>query len=830
MSGRRYAGTPLSYKLDFSLGWDPEDFYGRARITIDVKEPTSSVEFDSDMIEVRDIAVKCGGRRMHVEKFGYPGRGRLAVRLSGKASGRCEFDISYNGKVRNDMNGLFKQRYVENGRGSYMIATQLESVFARSVFPCFDDPLMKATFEISVTAPKSLVAISNMPSRSSKTFGDMKRTEFMRSPKMSTYLVFIGLGDFGSKASTTGKTEVRGFARREKAHMIGNSIKVAADVLQFFNGYLGIPYPLPKVDFIAVPGSNAPMENWGAITSGERDILYDERKASIFQLQNISDTLAHELAHQWFGNLVTTSSWGDLWLNESFADLIGHKALDYRFPEWNIRTQYAVELFNGGAAADALKNTHPISAKGSRLKPEDMFDTISYNKGYLVLRMIEHYMGSDAFLRGIRAYLRAHEYGNATPGDLMGSLAAEAKDKGKEVKSIAKSWLESPGMPLVVSRLSGRRIQLSKSRFLISGRKEASDRGLVVPISHIDSEGIDGITLLRKKKDFRISGRWIILNHMHSGFYRVKYDRGQLANIGMEISRGGLEALDAFGIENDLYALAKAGYITVSDYVDFVVKYCMDADPYTARDIAVNFTDMCAVAGKELPERLRSIAARFAKGVLAMQRQKPPSVPGRMLTSSALELLGALGENGAVDWATRMSKLALRGKEIAPDLRATAYSIAAKNGILSVEEMARMYARADTAAERAEVVYAMGLIGKSSGLYRALDYLASEGLFYDEQLAAKAAFSSSNGTKAALGWMISNWDRLEEKFAVDSAALQFEIGYMKYISSRPGLRSFTKFFSEKAKENESYRFAIENVMDLSLSNIRFLSRMKRGFR
>ena len=830
MEGRRYAGIPLNYRLDFSFGWDPEDFSGRARITIDISKPTGVIEFDADMIEVTDISVKCKGRKMRVTGFSYPESDRLAVKLSNKAHGRCEFDIIYTGKVRSDMNGLFKQRYVEGGMGSYIIATQLESVFARSVFPCFDDPALKATFEVSVIAPKSMVALSNMPSKSSKALGDMRRTEFRRSPRMSTYLLFVGMGNFGSKVSALGKVKVRGFARREKAYMIGNSIKVAAGILRFFDNYLGIPYPLPKVDFIAVPGFNAAMENWGAIVSGERDVLYDEKKASIFQLQNISDTLAHELAHQWFGNLVTTSSWDDLWLNESFADLMSHKALDSLFPEWNIRTQYAIELFNGGAHADSLKNTHPISAAKTGLKPEDMFDTISYNKGYLVLRMIEHYMGSDAFLRGLRSYLHRNAYSNATPGDLIAALAAEAGKGGKELKAIAKSWLTIGGMPRITSKLSGGMAHLSKSRFAISGKRSAQNQEWIVPVSYIDSEGIDGIHLLKKKTDFRISGRWAIFNHMHSGFYRVEYDSAQLENIGMEISRGGLEALDAFGVENDFYALAKAGYADIVDYVNFVLKYCMDADPYTARDIAVNFMDMCAVAGEALPKQVASTAARFAKGVLEAQKSKPPSTPGKMLTSSALELLGLLGDTEALEWDARMARLAIKGKSIVPDLRATAYSIAARNGILGFNDLKRLYELADTAAERAEVVYAMGLIHDRAELHRALDHLAGKGLFYDEQLAAKAAFSSVRNTRAALEWLIANWDRLFKKFAVDSAALQFTIGYIRYISSRSDLDRFIGFFGEKAKENRSNKFAIENVIDLALSNIKFLSRMQKGFK
>ena len=830
MAGRRYAGVPLSYRLEFSLGWDPDDFSGRARITIDVDKPSGIIEFDADMIEVRSISASCNGRKMRVSGFSYPKRDRLAVKLSGKARGRCEFDISYTGKVRNDMNGLFKQRYVEGNMGSYIIATQLESVFARSVFPCFDDPLLKATFDVSITAPKSMTALSNMPSKKSRILGDMKRTDFQRSPRMSAYLLFIGLGNFGSKASVSEGTEVRGFARREKAYMIGNTIKVAADILHFFNGYLKIPYPLPKVDFIAVPGFNAAMENWGAIVSGERDMLYDEKKASVFQFQNISDTLAHELAHQWFGNLVTTSSWGDLWLNESFADLMSHKALDSLFPEWNIRTQYAIELFNGGANADSLKNTHPISAGKTGLKPEDMFDMVSYNKGYLVLRMIEHYMGGDAFLRGLRSYLRRNAYGNATPNDLITALSAEVGKSGQELRAVAKSWLTAEGMPLITSRLSDGVVHLSKSRFAISGKKSTTDQEWIVPVSYIDSEGIDGIHLLRKKADFRISGRWAIFNHMHSGFYRVKYDSAQLENIGMEISRGGLEVLDAFGVENDFYALAKAGYANIGDYVEFVQKYCMGADPYTAKDIAVNFMDMRAVAGEALPKQIGYAAARFASGAIAAQRSKPSSTPGKMLTSSALELLGSLGDREALEWASRMARLALSGKGITPDLRATAYSIAARNGILKFEDMKKLYDGADTAAERAEVVYAMGLIGDRTELHRALDHLAKRGLFYDEQLAAKAAFSSVRSTRAALEWLIANWGRLSEKFAVDSAALQFIIGYMKCISSKSDLDRFVSFFGEKAKENESNRFAIENVIDLSLSNIRFLSRMQDSFR
>ncbi|MEM3841579.1 MAG: M1 family metallopeptidase [Candidatus Micrarchaeaceae archaeon] len=825
MARRHYACIPRNYSIALSFGWDPEEFDGEVTIDVDISKPVSSVRLDADMISVKSAAFLAGGKM--VEAKYSTGNGYLKIAFGKRVSGNCKICIAYRGKVRNDMNGLFKQRYTDNGSGSYILATQLESVFARSVFPCFDDPALKATFELSVIAPRGMHVVSNMPEKLRKPYRGYTLTKFKRTPKMSTYLLFVAVGNFGRRTYRYGKTKVGILARKEKVHLINNSIGMAARVLDFFSRYLGIKYPLPKIDFIAIPGFNAAMENWGAIASGERDILYDKKYASIYQLQNISDTIAHELAHQWFGNLVTTSSWGDLWLNESFADLMSHKALDNIFPEWNIRTEYAIDLFNAGAFSDSVKNTHPISSPDSSLKPEDMFDAISYNKGYLVLRMVEHYIGSEKFLAGIRSYLRKNAYSNATPDDLISSIQAECSSNSETVGNIMHSWLSEQGIPLVKARMANGRLRLSKLRFLIDGTKSSGN--WVIPVGYLDSNGVEGYAILQNSASIKVSGSWTLLNHMHSGFYRVAYDAEQLKLLGMEIQRGGLEALDAFGIENDLYALTRAGHYKIRDYLDFVGRYCDDPDPYTARDIMVNFLDIVSLCGTRLPKKLERRILLHAKASLEVQRKRPNSVPGIMLLSSTLELLGSIGDRESVGWAKRMVRIALRGNWIKPDIRATAYFVAARSGNMGFENAKKLYESAKSAAERAEIVYAMGLLG-GIDLSRALDYLAAKGFFYEEQLALKAAFSSSSTSREGLIWLEANWSRLKKKFAADSSSLQFIIGYIKCISSEEDLALFRKFFKKKVNDSASDRYAIENVDSLSIANIKFVNRIAAEFR
>ena len=821
--------SPENYALRFRFEWDPEEFEGKSTITLNIERPVSSLDLDAEMMDIKSVTALCYGKKL-TPSYSL-GKGILHINLGSKVSGRCKLEIRYVGRIREDMNGLFKQRYIEGNLGSYMLATQLESVFARSVFPCFDEPGMKATFDVTIVAPKSMKAVSNMPAKSARIERSMKITRFARTPKMSTYLLFIGVGNFGYRRFMAGEVPIGIFARKEKAYMISNSTRIAAKVLDFFSGYLGTRYALPKLDFIAVPGFNAAMENWGAIASGERDILYDQRYASIYQMQNISDTIAHEIAHQWFGNLVTTGSWEDLWLNESFADLMSHKALDSLLPKWNIRTQYAIELFNGGVAADSLKNTHPISASGTKLRPEDMFDAISYNKGYLVLRMLEDYIGSDRFLAGIRRYLKENAYGTASPDKLIGCLeqAADSK-KSAGIREVALSWLKTPGMPIIESRLRGKTIHMYKSRFYASGTEPSARGGWIVPVSYFDSEGIEGHALIKgSHAEIKTEGRWVILNHLHSGFYRVKYDKRQLETIGAEISKRGIEALDAFGVENDLYAIARSGLYGFGEYVRFVMRYCKDTDPYTAKDIMVNFNDIVSVCGNRIPEKLGQIISAYAKKSLAEQRGNAAmakSTPGVMLMSATLELLGNLGYKEVISWSSRMIGIALSGGRIEPDIRASAYFVASRSGKLNFRDAVKLYKTAKSAAERVEIVYAMGLIKDKLWLSSALDYLSSEGSFYDEQLALKAAFSSFETTGFALEWLSKNWDRISKKFAQDSSAMQTIISYVRYIASEKDLSSFRAFFAGKAKSNASSRYAISNAEFLGRANISFVKRIR----
>ncbi|KAJ2660451.1 hypothetical protein IWW48_002915 [Coemansia sp. RSA 1200] len=508
--------------------------------------------------------------------------------------------IAYSCRLGDSMNGLYRCKYRNRaGETAFMLATQFQAKFARMVFPCWDEPAAKARFKLSLTVPESHTALSNMPVIATKLLDGkrLKTIRFAQTPPMSTYLVAIVSGELdyiegvsrgGPLIAADGNSSKRQAVRcrvytaAADIDKVRFSLETAVRVLEELAETFGSGYPLPKLDLVAVPELEAGgMENWGLVLFRTVRLFITEQ-TSLWIRQKAVYVIAHELSHQWFGNLVTMAWWDDLWLSEGFATWMGIHVSDQLYPEWRRWDHFAIEDRQAALSADSLRSSHPIQVPISGSADIDqVFDSITYYKGCALIRMLGAHLGVSAFMAGVRGYLAAHAYGTATTADLWQALQ---RASGEDVAALMHSWTTRAGYPVVsvdADFVAGQ-LKLRQSRYLHSGPPTLAEDSVVwwVPLgllvssnsssgSDIDSSDSYSRAAMRQRCEcvnIPHNVRWIKLNHANAGLFRVSYSEAALQRLALEMERGGdeLQTPDVVGILNDLVALVVSGYARTS--------------------------------------------------------------------------------------------------------------------------------------------------------------------------------------------------------------------------------------------------------------------------
>ncbi|KAJ1819730.1 hypothetical protein LPJ60_003598 [Coemansia sp. RSA 2675] len=506
--------------------------------------------------------------------------------------------ITYTGVLSESMYGLYRCKYRDRmGDPSTMLVTQFQAKCARLAFPCWDEPAFKAEFTLALTVPSSHTALSNMPVvRETEDCEGAKTVYFERSPRMSTYLLAIISGELDYIEATTltgniiadsdppqrAPVPCRVYTAAADIDKVQFSLDTAVKVLELLVDMFGCAYPLPKLDLVAVPELEAGgMENWGLILF--RTVrLFITSQTSLWIRQKAVYVIAHELSHQWFGNLVTMAWWDDLWLNEGFATWIGIHITDLMYPEWRRWDHFAIEDRQAALSADSLRSSHPVQVtiKGSA-DIDQVFDSITYYKGCSLIRMLSAHLGTDAFMAGIRAYLNAHAYASATTSDLWVALETAS---GQPVAELMRSWTTCVGYPVVSvdADFETGELRLTQNRFLHSGHVTPEEDSTLwwVPLGMVSSESAHPVSavLHDRSGSFVIPGSpaatWIKLNYNNAGLYRVRYSRDALRRLASAAASGNLMCTaDAVGILNDAIALAISGHVPTSAVLDMVTAF-----------------------------------------------------------------------------------------------------------------------------------------------------------------------------------------------------------------------------------------------------------------
>ncbi|XAR69944.1 Membrane alanyl aminopeptidase [Bertholletia excelsa] len=746
--------------------------------------------------------------------------------------------IAFEGTLNDKMKGFYRSTYEHNGEKKNMAVTQFEPADARRCFPCWDEPAYKATFKITLDVPLGLVALSNMPIAEEKVDDKIKTVHFEESPIMSTYLVAVVVGLFDYvEGHTSDGIKVRVYCQDGKANQGNFALGVAVKTLDLYKQYFAMPYLLPKLDMIAIPDfALGAMENYGLITYRETALLYDDKHSAAANKQRVAIVVAHELAHQWFGNLVTMEWWTHLWLNEGFATWVSYLATDSLFPEWKIWTQF-LEVSTQGLRLDELAESHPIEVDVNyAAEIDEIFDAISYRKGASVIRMLQSYLGPECFQRALASYIKKYAYSNAKTDDLWAVLEEESR---QPVSKLMNLWTKQKGYPVVSVKVKGQNLEFEQLQFLLSGSHGGGE--WIIPINLCCGSYDTGKSFLLELKSKSLDMKevlgctvstdclmdrraWIKLNVDQTGFYRVKYDEELQGRLRNAIETKCLSAVDRFGILDDSYALCMARQQTLCSFLALMGAYKEELE-YTVLSNMVNMSytiaRIAADATPQLVDYMKQIFINLfqhSAEKLGWDPKQGESHLDAMLRGELLTALVQFGHDITQNEAKRRFDAFLNDRNtplLPPDLRKAAYVSVMQNVSLSdrsgFESLLRVYRETDLSQEKARIIGSLSTCPDPDIVLEVLNFLLSS-----EVRSQDAIFGvnvSTEGRETAWKWLKDNWDHISKTWGSGHLITFFISAIVSPFSSYEKANEVEEFFASRMKPSiaRTLKQSIERV-------------------
>ena len=680
--------VPVQYAAHLIPDVAANTFLGSETIEIDVLKPTSAI-----MLNVANIAIDSatlsgkGPERKLAPVLDHDNETLSFALEQPLAPGRYQLALKFHGTINREGRGMFYLPYKAGSASKTMLATTMEPTDARRLLPSWDEPSFRANFRLTVDLPASFKAYSNMPVETQeKLQGGLLRHTFGTTPKMPSYLLVLVAGELERSTAKQDGVEIGMVTTAGKQASGAFALGASKDLLRYYNKYFGVPYPLPKLDQIAIPdGFNGAMENWGGIVYNEASLLYDPKASPDTMMQASFSVTAHEMAHQWFGNLVTMAWWDNLWLNEGFASWMGAKATDHFHPEWR------VELGGLGArdevmGLDARKSTHPIQTQvATEEQAANAFDAITYTKGKAFLRMLEAYLGEDAFRKGIRAYMARHQYSNTTSADLWAALE---KASGKPVEKFASDWTMQPGFPLLkvtqVCENGKRRVTLSQEQYRID-EPATESRLWNVPVQLGTVGGKAAYSLLTGAHTTVVMPNCdgvLVADPDSIGYFRVQYDSATFTALAAQAAK--LPDATRLRLLYDAWSMAQAGRVRLDGYLKLVGKYADEPREAIWAAMTSQLLKLDVLAREE-PERaaVRRLLVELAGPKMArLGWQEKPGESGEERRLRPM-LAGALAEAGNVAAIAQGRALFARyladGASVSPSMLAFASQVGGRH-------------------------------------------------------------------------------------------------------------------------------------------------------
>jgi aminopeptidase N len=772
------AVRPDHYDLAFVVDLARERFEGTEMIRVEVAEPTPRVVLHALDIEFRQVTIGAGASAQ-TATVTLDERSQTATLTVPRplAKGPAEVHIRYAGVLNSQLRGF----YISKTKLRKYAVTQFESTDARRAFPCFDEPAFKATFAVTLTIDRGDTAISNGKILSDTAGPSITQhmIKFATSPKMSSYLVAMAVGDFKCLDGSSDGVPIRICATPDKKDLGRLALEAAQQILQFYNGYYAIKYPFGKLDVVAVPDFAAgAMENTAAIFYRETDLLADAKSASVDTRKKIASILAHEMAHQWFGDLVTMQWWDDLWLNEGFATWMANKPLAAAHRDWNIAIDEVREN-QTALALDSLKSTRPIHGDvETPAQIEETFDAIAYQKGAAVLRMIESYVGADTFRKGVNDYLQAHAYANATSEDFGKAIAATS---GKPVERILPTFVNQPGVPLLEMSMACANGQLGvtfkQRRFFIDGTPSDGGRWQIpvcVKVPGRPSPACGVVT--RESETLSLGGAcgpWVFANAGARGYYRTAYPSDVLSAMAPHVEAD-LTAPERLSLLDDEWALVHAGRHSIADYLTLAAGHGREHTSGVLREVAHrlgfvhDYLTTDATRGRfEMFTRqlLRPLLDEVGFAVASSDTDDR-----RSLRAAVIAALGLIGHDPDVVAKARSEvDRSLSGRApLDPTLADALVKTAATHGDAPLfDALAAAAERAPDPAEHYRYLYALADFREPPLIDRALELAVSPQLrSQDTAVYLSRFFDNPAARSRAWTFLTAHWAALEPKITI----------------------------------------------------------------
>jgi puromycin-sensitive aminopeptidase len=811
---------PSRYKLELAPDLETFTFAGKEIIDVEVKKDTKTITLHSKDIDIETAKVIQGKNINFAKKIVYDKSAETATFVfdTNILKGRAKLSLVFNGIISESLRGLYRSKYVLNGETKHLATTQFEATDARRAFPCFDEPAHKAVFDVSLIVQTNHTAISNtMPVSIHEHSAGYKIVTFAPSPRMSTYLLAFIIGEF----EYIERDGVRIFTTADKSHHAQFALDVAIKCLKFYNDYFGIPYPLPILDMIAIPDfESAAMENWGAITYRETALLVDEEHTSLSNKQWAATVIAHEIAHQWFGNLVTMHWWTDLWLNEGFAEFIQNVALDHIFPHWHV---WDLNLADGRHATamklDSLINSHPIQVEVHHPDEiSEVFDMISYAKGSAIIKQLQEYLGPEVFRDGLRHYLKKHSYKNTKTADLWQSFEKVSK---KPVGKIMHNWTMKEGYPLVTisspKQGLGERYVATQERFFssrISAKKSQKNKKSTlwqIPFSY-ESNGEIHKELLTKKSAPLLGTSIGKVNLKETSFIRVKYDTETLSRLRTEIEKRTLSVADRLGVIRDLFALAEAGYMHTNEALEFSLVYRNETEYIVWAEIAAGVNKVYNIIVSEeykntYKKYVLSLFSPLAKQ-MSWNKKDSEDHSHTFLRNLALAQAGMYGDKKIITEAKilfKKNQSAKGNKQIRADIRSVVYGIVAQNGATKEwNEFKKLYDKEEMHEEKDRYARALTSFRDKTLLAKTLMFSLSKDVRdQDAPHLLAAVWSNILGRDLAWAFIKHNWPIILKKYGEGGHFLSRLLSPLGSHTRATDIADIKKFFSKNAAPGAS---------------------------
>jgi aminopeptidase N len=763
---------PTHYDVAVTPHADSLTFDGKVTVAINVLQPTASITLNAIDLKFSTVSLVSSSRSSDVEtpKVSVDANAQTATFTFTKplAVGAYRLTMDYTGTIDTQANGLFVIDYDTKAGHKKALYTQFENSDARRFIPSWDEPAYKATFNLTATVPTGQMAVSNMPAAQKTDLGNgLTRVTFQTSPKMSTYLLFFGTGDFDRVTTSSDGTEIGVVTQKGMSSQAGFALDSAKTILHEYNDYFGTPYPLPKLDNIASPGSSqffAAMENWGSIFTFEYAMLLDPSISTQADKEGVFSDEAHEMAHQWFGDLVTMRWWDDLWLNEGFASWMATRTTVKLHPEWHAELG-TVDIRERAMALDAVSTSHPIVQHVETVEQANQaFDAITYSKGESVIRMLENYLGSDTWRDGVRRYIKDHAYGNTVSDDLWRAMETVTD---KPVTTIAHDFTLQPGVPLIrvaseTCKNGSTTLELTQGQFS-KGASNRMMRHWHVPVIAQTVGGAPASTLVDGKASLVVPGCGpVVVNAGQSGYYRTLYSPQAFAALSASYAK--FAPIDQLGLLDDTSALGLAGLEPASSVLDLIKATPSDTNPVLWGNIAGVLEGLNLYYRDSDPGQAAFRAFAIAKlepvfNQIGWQAKAGEPTTVAILRDQLINTLSDLGDQNVIKEARRRYAAQATDPSAVPGaLRRTITSVVAYNADAATWDQLHTQAQAEKTPLVKDALYTLLASAKDEALAkRALDLALTD---------EPGATNSSN--------MISTVSRAHPELAFDFAVAHRE--------------------------------------------------------